>query len=60
MDVIEFVKQRNRMCDYYIDCNDCPASYYDECSSINVISKLVPIVEQWAKEHPVKTRQSEF
>ena len=60
MDVVEYVKQRNRMCDYYVNCNDCPAGYYEGCSSLNGISKLVPIVEQWAKEHSVKTRQSEF
>ena len=24
------------------------------------MEKAVPIVEQWAKDHPVKTRQSEF
>ena len=60
MDAIEYVKQRERMCAYYVHCNDCPASDYQECSSLNGIPKLVPIVEQWAKEHPVKTRQSEF
>lgn len=60
MDAIEYVKQRNRMCDYYVNCNDCPAGDYQECSSLNEITKLVPIVEKWAKEHPVKTRQSEF
>ena len=60
MDAVEYVKQRNRMCDYYVNCGDCPASDYEECSSLNGIPNLVPIVEQWAKEHPVKTRQSEF
>lgn len=60
MDVVEYVKQRNRMCDYYTNCTECPAGDYEGCSSLNGVSKLVPIVEQWAKEHPVKTRQSEF
>lgn len=60
MDAVEYVKQRNRMCDYYVSCDDCPAGQYQGCSSLNKISELVPIVEQWAKEHPVKTRQSEF
>lgn len=60
MDAVEYVKQRNRMCDYYVNCNDCPAGNYEGCSSLSGISELVPIVEQWAKEHPVKTRQSEF
>ena len=60
MDAVEYVKQRDRMCDYYVNCGDCPAGNYEGCSSLNEIPNLVPIVEQWAKEHPVKTRQSEF
>lgn len=60
MDTVEYVKQRERMCNYYTNCGDCPAGDYEGCSSLSGISKLIPIVEQWAKEHPVKTRQSEF
>ena len=60
MDAVEYVKQRRRMCDYYVNCGDCPACDYEWCSSLNGIPKMVPIVEQWAKAHPVKTRQSEF
>lgn len=60
MDAVEYVKQRERMCNYYTNCGDFPAGDYEGCSSLNGIFKLVPIVEQWAKEHPVKTRQSEF
>ena len=60
MDAIEYVKQRKRMCDYYGSCGDCPVGDYQGCSSLNVIPKLVSIVEKWAKEHPVKTRQDEF
>ena len=60
MDAVEYVKQRARMCDYYMNCDDCPAGNYEGCGSLNEIPNLVPIVEKWAKEHPVKTRQSEF
>lgn len=60
MDAVEYVKQRDRMCDYYVNCGECPADQYEGCSSLGGIPKLIPIVEQWAKEHPVKTRQSEF
>ena len=60
MDAVEYVKQRERMCDYYVNCGDCPAGYCGRCASLNEIPNLVPIVEKWAKEHPVKTRQSEF
>lgn len=62
MDAVEYVKQRRRMCDYYNhnNCSKCPAFSCEECGCLNGISKMVPIVEQWAKEHSVKTRQSEF
>lgn len=60
MDAVEYVKQHERMCNHYTNCGDCPAGDYEGCSSLNGIFKLVPIVEQWSKEHPVKTRQSEF
>ena len=60
MDAVEYVKQRERMCDYYVNCGDCPAANYEGCACLNEIPNLVPIVEQWAKEHPVKTRQDEF
>ena len=60
MDAVEYVNQRRRMCDYYATCNKCPASKFQGCATVEVIPKIVPIVEQWAKEHPVKTRQGEF
>ena len=60
MDAVEYVKQRERRCDYYVNCGDCPAGNYEGCASLNEIPNLVPIVEKWAKEHPEKTRQSEF
>ena len=61
MDAVEYVKRRRRMCDYYYEnCGDCPARDYEWCSSLNGIPKMIPIVEQWEKEHTVKTRLSEF
>ena len=60
MDAVEYVKQRERMCDYYVNCGDCPAGNYEGCASLNEIPNLVPIVEKWTKEHPAKTRQSEL
>ena len=60
MDAVEYVKQRERMCDYYSDCDKCPAKEVIGCANITKISQMVPIVEKWAKEHPVKTRQDEF
>ena len=60
MDAVEYVKQRERMCDYYSDCDKCPAKEVIRCANITKISQMVPIVEKWAKEHSIKTRQSEF
>ena len=60
MDAVECVKQRERMCDYYVNCGDCPAGNYEGCSCLNEIPNMFPIVEKWVKEHSVKTRQSEF
>ena len=60
MDAVEYVKQRERMCEHYVHCGDCPVGDYQGCASLHEIPNLVPIVEKWAKEHPVKTRQSEF
>ena len=60
MDAVEYVKQRERMCNYYVSCGDCPSGDYHGCASLNEIPNMVPIVEKWAKEHHVKTRQDEF
>lgn len=60
MDAVEYVKQRKRMCDYYVACSLCPAGQCKGCASLDEIPNVVPIVEQWAKEHPVKTRQNEL
>ena len=62
MDAMEFIRERNRMCKHFRGCNGCPADGMI-CSTIwgmNDAERLVQIVEAWAKEHPHKTRQSEF
>ena len=63
MDAVEFLKQFNRMCKTYNDdgCTECPAYKYRCGEEFDEQEEAgVSIVEQWAKEHPVKTRQSEF
>lgn len=62
MDAVEFLKERTRMYNFYMSRRmNCPGNKVEYCTTLcaNAID-LVPIVEQWAKEHPVKTRQSEF
>lgn len=59
MDALEFIRERKRMCKHFRGCAGCPA----DCSTIwdmHDAEKLVQVVEQWAKEHPRKTRQDEF
>lgn len=62
MDAMEFCKQLDRICKSHFSCESCPLG--DGKCSIRYIGRngesVVKIVEQWAKDHPVKTRQSEF
>ena len=52
MDAVEFLKQYSRMVAFGVQPFEVPSNLpYEE---------IVSRVEQWAKEHPVKTRQSEF
>jgi hypothetical protein len=62
MDALEFVRERNRMCDSFghISCGNCPAEKHGECVAILWDEEIVPIVEKWSKEHPRKTRQDAF
>ena len=60
MEILEFLKQRRRMCDYYGDdacvCDvsreTCPALNIDCSFTTDKPEQLFAIVEQWAKEHP--------
>lgn len=70
MDAVEFFKSMKRMCYSGEMCEKCPLyNNFSEMGSVcdvllNITdekaSKVKSIVEQWVKEHPAKTRQSEF
>ena len=60
MDAVEFLKSRSRRCNDNVCEGDCPLFHCCNDRIDDNMVKLVSIVEQWAKEHPVKTRQSEF
>lgn len=71
MDAVEFLKEKNRMCREYSDlpedCLICPIGNGNGGCQAGILGNqkvteemLVQIVEKWAKEHPIKTRQSEF
>lgn len=63
MEALEFMKQRDRMCNYY--CGEacthddsgetCPAESINCDISTDKSEQLVAIVEKWAKEHPEET-----
>ena len=60
MDAVEFLKAFGRLCNNYLCGDNCPL--IDSCDDVSDDGyvRKVQIVEKWAKEHPVKTRQSEF
>ena len=64
MDAVEFLKTLSRMCN--CECCNCEVgkrlSVFETCTAWRKThpDEAVAIVEKWAKEHPVKTRQSEF
>ena len=66
MDALDFFKARKRMCEA-TNCNGCKLYHAQvgccitpQYEKIEVCEEAIAIVEQWAKEHPIKTRQSEF
>ena len=60
MDAVEFLKARSRICNDNVCEGDCPLFHCCNDRIDDNMVELVSIVEQWAKEHSVKTRQSEF
>lgn len=68
MDAVTYIKEKSRMtkkCN--IDCYKCPLAYENNgkdfsCTILEKCypEKVVEIVENWSKEHPIRTRQSEF
>lgn len=66
MDAVEFFKNVNRLCKNYKGCSACPVWKEGCCmvrfddDSVKNIEETISKVEQWVKDHPGKTRQSEF
>lgn len=66
MDALNFFKARKRMCEA-TKCADCKLYHVQgdcciapEKEKIDAFAEAIAIVEQWAAEHPAKTRQSVF
>lgn len=67
MDAVEFLKEKERMCNKCSACLGCPVDqknngFYMDCEDLEIENpeEFVAIVERWSAKHPVKTRQSEF
>lgn len=64
MDAVEFLKTTRRI--FNSNTNGCPSCViykeYNDCKiqCTEHPEEVVAAVEKWAKEHPAKTRQSEF
>lgn len=59
MDAVEFYKVFKRMCDK-TDCKDCLLDQKCRPSANVEPEEVVELVEEWAKDNPIRTRQSEF
>ena len=71
MEAIKFLKESNRICHaMYLDCKKCPlypfyrhgCILYSEVKPerMDELKRAISILEQWAKEHPEKTRLQDF
>lgn len=65
MDAVKFVEERNRLCDMYPCCSECPAKGKVSGCKLSITSgeeaeKQIELVEKWSAEHPQKTRQDVF
>ena len=60
MDAVEYLKALGRLCNNYLCGDNCPLIDSCDDESDDGYVRKVQMVEQWAKAHPVKTRQSEF
>lgn len=60
MDAVEFLRARRKLCDDNVCGESCPLFYCCNDDIEDSRIRQVLAVEQWAKEHSAKTRQSEL
>ena len=62
MDAVIYIRDMQRMCKSHISCNGCELKPGNGKSCMEGMDpqECISVVEQWAAEHPVKTRQSVF
>lgn len=65
MDAIEFIKERQRLCQTYVCCFECPANDDNNGCKFNTIAgyeatEQIRLLEEWLAAHPRKIRQDMF
>lgn len=65
MDAIEFIKERQRLCQMYVRCSECPVGNDNDGCKFNTVSgyeatEQIRLLEEWSAAHPCKTRQNVF
>lgn len=62
MDAVIYIRDMQRMCKSHISCNGCELKPGNGKSCMEGMDpqKCIFVGEQWAAEHPAKTRQSVF
>lgn len=61
MDAVQFIKERNRMCEKYFTqgCRGCPLENIMSCNYLYLMKNkekdIVSVVKNWSEEHPAKT-----
>ena len=65
MDAVKFIMTKERMCEARETCTGCPIDGHNfrcDCRDVSKseLEKMIEIVEQWSKEHPVKTYKDDF
>lgn len=58
----EFVKEKERMCGGYANCDECGLSEYDECDDFcfDQPEQAEEIVQRWIKDNPPITNADKF
>ena len=66
MDAVEFIKERQRLCQTYAHCFKCPA-YNNNTEGCNFNTAFgyeaieqIRLLEEWSAAHPLRTRQDLF
>ena len=54
------IKDLKRMCASHTDCLKCELYVNDCCRIFDLPDNIDEIVDEWAKEHPVKTYMQDF